>query len=230
MDFSGAISRPFSDLKKLSIGAALYMVPVLALIPLLILIVPVAGMVAGMFAYGYVLACGATAMKKVKKLPEWTNWADLFVKGLVAVIIAIIYFIPAIVILGLVVGTTILASLTVDNLAAVIGSAGLGAIIALLAGMLTAYVLPVALLMYVSENKFGSAFRLGDVFKKAFTGTYFAAWLLSIVVGIVINIVSMTLSIVLALTVVLPIVIAGYATITSGVIGMTLLGEAVGSK
>ncbi|MBW2995266.1 DUF4013 domain-containing protein [Candidatus Woesearchaeota archaeon] len=214
MNFADAIKRPFTDWKKLTIGAVMYMIPIVSIIT-------------SFFGWGYALMCGKTAMKKTQKLPEWTNWGDLFVKGLVAAIISIIYFIPAAVVLGIVVGTTVITSLTLQNLTAIFGSMGIGLFISILVGLLTIYILPVALLLYVSEGTFGAAFRFSDVLKKAFTTTYLLAWVLSLVAAFVVAILAGMLVGVLAVTIVLPFVINGFASIITGIISMTLLGEAL---
>lgn len=90
--YAEAIKRPFSDWKKLGIGGLMYLIPLVNIIT-------------GLFAYGYGLLCAKTA--KEKKLPEWKNWGDLFVKGLLAAIIGIIYFIPAAIVGALVGGTAV---------------------------------------------------------------------------------------------------------------------------
>jgi len=215
VDFGEAIKRPFSDWKKLAIGAVMYMIPIVNIIT-------------QFFGMGYVLTCGATAIKKQKKLPEWKDWGGLFIKGLLAAIIGIIYLIPAIIIGVIAVGATVLTGFTAEAMPAMLGSLGAGMVVTLLVGLLTVYIVPVAILMYASEGKFGSAFRLGDVFKKAFTGKYFAAWILAVVSSVVLHVVGLLISAPLAITIVLPLVISGFVSIIVGIISMTLIGEALG--
>jgi hypothetical protein len=216
MEFVEAIKRPFSDWKKLLIAALMYMIPLISI-------------VTQFFGVGYLLECGKTAMKKTAKLPEWTDWGNLFVKGLVAFIISAIYFMPTVILILIVAGTTILTGFSVQNLGVLIGSLGVGMLLVLVVGIITAYVLPVAILTYASKGGFGSAFALKEVFAKAFTGQYLVAWLLSAVAGVVVMMVAGYLSALLALTFVLPLILSGLATAISGIIAMTLLGEAVGS-
>jgi hypothetical protein len=215
MDFGEALKRPFSDWKKLSLVAVMYMIPVVSFIT-------------QFFASGYILTCGKTAMKKQMKLPEW-NFGDAFVKGLVALVISIIYLIPLLVVAVIALGTTAITALAggQDAAAAIIGSLGVGGVIIVLVAVLSAYVIPVALLMYVSEDRFGAAFRFGDVLKKAFTGKYLIAWLVSMVVAAVISVIGLFLTTATAVTVILPFIIGGFVNAVSGIIGMTLMGDAL---
>ena len=80
MYYEKAIERPFTDRFKLLIGSLLYMVPWLNLL-------------LQVFGCGYMLECA-----KHKKLPEWKRWEDLFLHGIFAHVIALVYLIPALVI------------------------------------------------------------------------------------------------------------------------------------
>ena len=80
VDFVEALKRPFSDTKKLLIGSLLGIIPIV-----------------NFTVIGYTLVSTGFTKEEVKKdgLPEWANYGDLFMKGLVAVIIGIILFLPA---------------------------------------------------------------------------------------------------------------------------------------
>jgi len=60
VDYKGAIKRPFSDFKNLSIAALMYLVPFVNFVTSMT------------FGTGYTLKCAKTAKKK--KLPEWKDW------------------------------------------------------------------------------------------------------------------------------------------------------------
>src|SRR3972149_7029031 len=47
------------------------------------------------FAMGYKLSCAYTAMEGSFELPKWQDWKRLFVFGLVARIIQVLWFVPA---------------------------------------------------------------------------------------------------------------------------------------
>jgi hypothetical protein len=79
VDYLEALKRPFSDMKKLLVGIILGGIPLVNLI-----------------VVGYTLVCTSLTKIKVEKdnLPEWENYGDLFMKGLIAAIIGFILFIP----------------------------------------------------------------------------------------------------------------------------------------
>ncbi len=78
MNFEQAIKRPFLNVKKLIIGILLSIIPIINL-----------------FSLGYILECANVKKKKIKGLPEWKNFGNLFLQGLLGTITWIIYLIPA---------------------------------------------------------------------------------------------------------------------------------------
>ena len=79
VDFIEALKRPFSDIQKFLIGSLLGMIPLVNFI-----------------VTGYTLVCSGFTNIKVEKdsLPEWKNYGDLFMKGLVAALIGFLLFLP----------------------------------------------------------------------------------------------------------------------------------------
>jgi hypothetical protein len=79
VDFVEALKRPFLDLQKALIGVLLGSIPLVNLTVL-----------------GYTLVSSGFTKEKVEKnsLPEWTNYGDLFMKGLVAALIGFLLFLP----------------------------------------------------------------------------------------------------------------------------------------
>ena len=84
VDFIEALKRPFSDLNKLLIGTILGMIPLVNLT-----------------VTGYALRSTGFTKEKVKKskLPEWNDFGDLFMKGLISCFIGFLLLLPAIIIL-----------------------------------------------------------------------------------------------------------------------------------
>jgi hypothetical protein len=80
VDYLEALKRPFSDLNKLIIGLILGSIPIVNLT-----------------VRGYTLVSTGFTKEKVEKtsLPEWRNYRDLFMKGLVAAIISFLLFLPS---------------------------------------------------------------------------------------------------------------------------------------
>jgi hypothetical protein len=231
VNYEEAIKKPFTDLAKLVIGVVLSLIPIIQ-----------------WFAKGFILECsGLGKTKPSKKMPEWKNWGQLFIKGLVLDIIMLIYAIPAILVFVLGAGLTIsslfnafmtkaipsetwasigagetslriVGKLILQNLAL-----SLPAIIQLTPVFIFAFILlligfylaPMAVLNYVKTNKFGEAFSLGKIWKKAFTGKYFTVWLVTIILTVFIT----------TILSLIPIVGWGAAFFISGVIAYSLYGQ-----
>jgi len=88
----------------------------------------------------------------------------------------------------------------------------LGVVLLLIASYLT----PAAVLNYLKNNKFSKAFDLDLVFKKAFSGKYFAVW---IIAGLIITIVTAILNLI-------PLIGSAMAFFITGVIAYSLFGQA----
>jgi len=210
VNYEKAIKKPFTDLTKLVVGTVLSLIPIVNLAVI-----------------GYAIeSSGLGKTKDSKKLPEWKNWSHLFVQGLSAAIINIVYMIPAFLVImvgvGLVIGD--LASIVVDAMIAselseiqpgytlpyptpsenqemirelikgnwylVLPSLIKAApilIVGLLLSLTATFVSPVAVLHSVKKKKFGAAFDLTSVFKKACTTEYIITWIASILIGVIIT-------------------------------------------
>lgn len=204
VDYTVSIKRPFSDLTKLLIGIVLSIIPIVNII-----------------AFGYTLTCAKTAMKKKFDLPEWENIVGLFVSGLLAAIIGLIYAIIPVAIIAVSAGAiiySIWAAVMAGTMPAVgsllVGS-GIGLVIGLLVLLLAAYLAPMAILNYVNTNEFGSAFS-GEVFRKAFTAEYLVAWIVAMVYQLVL----------LIILVWIPFIGPAIASFIGGVSAWTIFGLA----
>ncbi len=210
VNYGEALKRPFTDIKALVIGLVLVVIPVilgtvliggqlfsnlaelstlkgmqdpqqilnvlsstfltpkfLGVASLVVLI----GLVLNWIIGGYYFRCIESMLGKTKKkfaMPKWDKWGDLLVKGLLIFILWIIYFIALIILV-------LLSAITI-----------VGPLILML---LFAYIMPSVLISFVEEGRFGGGFKLGRIFKKAFTGKYFLAWLFSAVTIVVLSMV-----------------------------------------
>lgn len=175
MGYVDAIKRPFQDLKKLIIGIIITIIPIVNFI-----------------STGYILECIKLTLKKSNKMPEWKDWGRLFIKGLGVVVISIIYSIPVFIVLILTLGTAFLTGLftyKVNHMVAMITAittAGLGLILTIIVFIIMFLLSSVAVIRYAEKGRFGAAFELSDIAKKAFTGHYFAAWLIAIVYAFIV--------------------------------------------
>lgn len=214
VDYLGAVQRPFSDMRKFGIGALLFLIPWLNIIT-------------GFFAYGYSLRCGKTAMKKEKKLPEWDELGDLFVKGLLLMILALIYMLPAILIGLFFGGAALLGTFGAAGLhpGTLLAGLGAGIWIAFVLFLLAAFVLPIAMLRYVDKNRFGEGFSFGKVFSLAFTGKYLIAWMVVLGLKILTMILTAWVVIITAFTFVVPVLVSAIVTFWMIVAAFTIYGQ-----
>lgn len=197
VDFTRAIKRPFADLTKFIIGAVLSIIPIV-----------------NFLALGYQLKCAKSAMKGDYKLPEWTEWGDLFVKGLLLIVVFVIYAIPVAILVAVFAGGAFMAA--GQGADAGMAGMGIGAVVMLAIGLLLIYILPSVTMSFVlNDFKFGAAFKVGEIVKKTLNKDYLVTWL-------VVGVYSLVLTIVLSFIPLLGTAIASFAT---GVTSMTAFGE-----
>lgn len=240
MDIEHAVQRPFSDAKKLGIGVLLLAIPLVLMVitpPIFIVISFLIYIITSVILSGYTYYCAQTAMMKKKPLPEWKNWGDLAVKGLLISCLSIIYLLPSVVVAFILIGSTLLkisstmvspAQDAMPLVAQVLGTIGFAIVFLILLLLLTLYIMPVAILRFVAQGTWKSAFNIPEVFREAFTGTYAQAWFIVVLMNLVLGIINSLLTIALMMTIVLPFVISGFISTVSGIISMTLFGQAYG--
>lgn len=173
VDFVKAIKLPFTNLVTLVIGIVVSIIPIVNLLSL-----------------GFALKVGENATKGKVELAEWKDFVDLFVKGLLGVIITIIYLIPALVVMAATMGTIFLqlamsgtGLINPMNLltSANAGLMGVGLLVGGILALLAALYSPVALLHFVNTKKIGKAFALGEISKKVWTGAYIVSWIVAVI-------------------------------------------------
>ncbi len=214
-EYNEAIKRPFLDWMKFGIGALMYMIPMV-------------NIVTNFFGTGYMLKCAKTATRKSYALPDWENWGQLFVQGLLATIIAVVYSLPAIIV-GFIIGGSTFSQLMMGftPLALLRSLTGSMFIVGLLL-LLALYILPAGFIIYATRDNFSSAFDFQIIFRRAFTAQYFTAWIVSVAYSLIVLFVAGFISTLLAITLILPFVVAGCAAFMMGVTAATIFGEAWG--
>lgn len=171
------------------IGLALSIV-VVGLFVLPFAVVPV------VFLVGYYVSVLRSASKGEAVPPRFVNWTELFVDGIVAILIGVVYAVPLIALgllltLVLAAGTTspgeTLGEVAITGAAVLVG----GALV--LYGFALAYVVPIAWTRYASEGEASAAFSHGEIRAVALRREYAVAWTLAFVVGLVGNAVARAL-------------------------------------
>jgi hypothetical protein len=91
IDYVEALKRPFQNTTSILIGTILGIIPIL-----------------NFTVIGYILtSTGLTQKSSKNTLPEWSDYVELFKKGLVSVIIGIVLFLPAALVLFATIGSVI---------------------------------------------------------------------------------------------------------------------------
>ncbi|MFH1696377.1 MAG: DUF4013 domain-containing protein [Candidatus Diapherotrites archaeon] len=188
VDYMAAIKKPFGNLQAAGIGT------IVGLIPLVNLLLN-----------GYGLQTAKKTLNKDNSLPGWTNnIGDLIVKTIMAIIIGIIYSIPAtvVIVIGAMAAITpILGAISSGSadalMPAIMGALAVGGIFFLIGALLAllgAVLTIMGLMNYLKEGKFGAAFAIGKLFKKVFTVAFILAFIVSIVYSLVVLVVAVFIS------------------------------------
>jgi len=175
VNYGEGFKRPFQDWKKFALGTVLAMIPIISFI-----------------AAGYALKCAKITMGKKRNkysLPEWDDIGSLFVKGFSAFVINLIYSLAGVLIVSYVLVKYLIAMFAnqmafTDELALAFAQN----IPLLMAGiiliLIAAFISPLAIMNYVKYNKFGAAFKFGEILSKI-NGTYILTWIVAMVFSVV---------------------------------------------
>jgi hypothetical protein len=162
----------------------------------IVAIIPIVNLIAG----GYLLKVMKGAMDGKPGMPKWDDWGNLFMNGLMAAIIVLIYMIIPILILlvsaGSIMSTVISKSAAISEdpdmlFTAIAGALG-GFLIAALLALIFGFLLPMALSMYVRENNFGAALRFNEVISRigSVFGDYLTVFVIVIALSFVLGVLS----------------------------------------
>lgn len=186
MDIGKAFSYVFEDekwLTKVLIGGLLVWIPIV-----------------NFAVIGYSLKISENVARGVERpLPEWSDFGDLFMRGLYYIIITLVYSIPIILlvcvgggILGALTGAASAAAESSDSVGAAGGAAlGLGLIlfylVIIVLGLLTSLLVYPAVARYVATGQLSEAFKFGEVFKmfRSAPGTWIILLLVAILASFI---------------------------------------------
>jgi Protein of unknown function (DUF4013) len=179
MEYGKAFTYPQQDpdwIKKVIIAGVLYMVPV----------------VGQLLVAGYALEITRRVIENNPQvLPDWTDWGNLFKKGLYSLVVGLVYALPLLIIgicLGSAVGGLIAmtASSSDSNTANTLGTVipivySCMMCLVLLYALFMGTVIPAAMGRVAATDQLGAAFKFGEVIGLARSklGTYFIVMLIS---------------------------------------------------
>ncbi len=153
MDIVENIKYPTTDsewIKKILIGGIL-------------LIIPIINFIIG----GYYIKTLRGSIEGKPGLPEWDDWGDLFVKGLMVAIIGFIYSLIPLIVLFVSIGGAITAAISSGDFSAASISAIVGgSLFSVVLMLIVCLVLPMALSIYAKEDSIGAAFRIGEILSR----------------------------------------------------------------
>jgi hypothetical protein len=179
MDIGKSFSFVFEDkdwVKKLGIGALVSLVPILN------------------FAWtGYTIKLlRNVGDEQDEPLPDWSDFGDKFVKGLILIVAGLIYAIPMfiltfgpmIALLSAVFSTN--GNMQDSLIGAFAGVSFLVLCVALIYGLALSFYFPAVYINFSRKETFGSCFEIGkiiDIIKETI-GDYLTAWVIALIMGI----------------------------------------------
>lgn len=158
--------------------------------------------------YGYLMNVAENGMTDAPNLPAFSEWESLFVNGIKALVILLLYQLPALVVLIL--SGVVLFALGVgggDQLAPVgIAVFIVGLLVAVLVGIVFNYLGIVAVLGFAHEREFGAAFDTGTIRDVALDTDFAITWLYGLGLAIVLNVLVGIVMFVVQLIALIPII------------------------
>ena len=153
MDIIESVKFPSTDvgwIKKILIGGIL-------------LIIPIINLIVG----GYYIKTLRGSIEGKPGLPEWDDWGDLFIKGLMVAIIVFIYSLIPLIVLFVSIGGALTAAISSGDFSAASMSAIVGgSMFSVVLMLIVCLVLPMALSIYAKEDSIGAAFRIGEILSR----------------------------------------------------------------
>jgi hypothetical protein len=207
MDYGKIIRFPMEDkdwIMKIIIGGVLSIIPIINFI-----------------ASGYQLKVMKNAINKTPGMPEWKGFIDLFIKGLIIFIIALLFMIVPLIIFGAIAGfstiTYVMGDLTnpYSIVMAILPALFVGGILILIIG----FVLPMAIAMYAKSENFSDAFKFSEILNriKSIFSEYLISYIIIVIFGII-----------LGLIMLIPVIgwiIGFFGTFYLGVVALNMFGE-----
>lgn len=141
---------------------------------------------------GYVVRAIRANLEGEPEPPAFGDWGDLLVDGLKAVVIGFLYMLVPFVVMGVTVGTAVMAMATGGDagVAAGLGGMMVGMLVSFVLFVAFGYLSAVALVNFAREERFGAAFDFGVIRDVAFDGDFAVAYLISIAVFIAASLVN----------------------------------------
>ena len=205
VDYGGAFKKPFQDITKLVVGIVLMIIPIV-----------------NFLSMGYFIETARKTLNNDDTMPEWNNFGNLFIQGLVSIVIGIIYMIPTMILImvaaapliGVMVSAATAGGDPTTALGGALAGAGVLLILAALIFIITVFLLPMAMVFY-AKHGFGGAFKIGSIFKACLTGSYIITWIIVMIVTLILSGVLM----------IIPFIGSAIASFYTGIVGYSLFAK-----
>jgi hypothetical protein len=174
-DVGQNLKYPLDDEKwaeKILIGGALNVIPII-----------------NFFSMGYTLESMRAGTRGETTLPEWQDWGDKFVAGLMVFVISFAYMLVPSILMCLGAGGLV-GMMHFGDVGWGIAGGGL-TLLTFLIIIALAFILPMALAHFVAEDRIGAAFEFGEVWRRI--RTVFGDYLVAIVLFMVLSVILGTL-------------------------------------
>lgn len=147
-------------LTKVGIGGAMFLLAYLASFTI------IGGIVVGAIILGYLMVFLRNVIAGYPQpLPEWTDWGTRMADGFKAMVVTIVYGLPAIIVFAIFLVPSILLSVTGNRGAGAVGSGlfCLGIVLFIVTVLLSSLLMPIAICRYAATGDLGAAFKVGEV-------------------------------------------------------------------
>lgn len=180
MDIVETVKFPANDvewIKKMVIGGLLMLIPIVNFI-----------------ALGYYIKTMRGGIDGKSGLPEWDDWGNLFVKGLLVIIVVFIYMLIPLAVMFMSIGGAAISSIASGDVSpASIGTIIGGSLISVFLMFIVWLLLPMALSIYAKEDSIGAAFGIGEILSriKSVIGEYIIAIIVLYALMLIVGFISM---------------------------------------
>ena len=142
--------------------------------------------------YGYIMRTISGVLANDPSPPVFEEWGELFVSGVLAWVVSVVYLLVPLIVAGITVGGSIAAIATGSEIGAAAGTGGLlvGLTVSAILSLVFGYLAVVALVNFAREGRFGAAFDFDIIKTVALDRDYAIAWLVSVGVFLIAGIVS----------------------------------------
>jgi hypothetical protein len=147
-------------LRKVGIGGAMVLAAYIAFFTI------IGGFVVYAIILGYMIVFLRNVMAgHPQPLPEWDDWGNRMADGFKAMVVTIVYGLPAIVVYAIFILPSILLSITGNRGAGALGGGlfCLGFVLFIFTVLLSSLLMPIGLSRYAATGNLGEAFKVGEV-------------------------------------------------------------------